>query len=133
LCFRCRDKILLVHVFFSSNISHNFNQRFFSLMQYKLKSLIINLHYFLKLTDIFFHQLMILQQNQYVCTFKTYKPGFPEMDNIFLNSFYFILLRIQFELYFYVDQKLYRHAVYLPFLPKISFDTLGMFSFDNIF
>jgi hypothetical protein len=65
---------------------------------------------------------MILQRNQYACKFfKTYKPGFPEIDNIFLNSFYFNLLRIQFELYFfYVVQNYTRLDLYLPFYRKIS-------------
>jgi hypothetical protein len=59
-----------------------------------------------------------------------YKPGFPEMDNIFLNSFYFILLRIQFELFFYFDPIPTRLS---SFYRKISFGTFECFSFDNIF
>jgi hypothetical protein len=54
-----------------------------------------------------------------------YKPGFPEMDNIFLNSFLFYFIKNSIWIVFYFDPKLYRGA-FIPFYQK-KFDTLEMF------
>jgi hypothetical protein len=57
-----------------------------------------------------------------------YKPGFPEMDNIFLKFIYFILLT--FELFFILTQN-YTEALLSSFLPKNFILVLDDVSFET--
>jgi hypothetical protein len=61
---------------------------------------------------------MILQQNQSVFVLKMYKPGFPEMDNIFLNSFVELLFKNLICIIIFLQKKhakKYLLNYYLPF------------------
>jgi hypothetical protein len=87
------------------------------LHRYKLKS---QIYITFKFTVIFFPSNNDSYKPVRVCTFNTYKPGLPEMANIFLNSCFVLLLKNLTYSFFILKQISYQNKVlklfYLPFL-----------------